>query len=73
MLKVLDKLQIRDSYCVSVELKNGLKLRDEKGHIFVIESIGMPHYTNPDDYKTHAELVVRGDVENMGSVLSETE
>lgn len=54
-------------------LQNGLKLTDEKGHIFVIETIGMPHYTNPESYKIHAELVLDGDVENMGTTLLATE
>ena len=78
MLKVLSKLCVNNLKCVSVEgdisfLKNGLKLKDEKGNIFVIESIGMPHYTNPADYNTHAEIVISGDVKNMGSTLFKTE
>lgn len=75
MFKVLGKLRIRNLYGVSVEgnidlLKNGLKLIDEKGHIFNIESIGMPHYYNPEDCRTHAELLLSGDVENIGPILS---
>ena len=38
MFKVLDKLQVGDIYCISIEgdiqlLKNGLKLIDEKKHL----------------------------------------
>ena len=57
--------------CVSVEgdiqqLKNGLKLIDEKGNMFDIETVAMSDYHNIEDYKKHAELVLIGDIENMG-------
>lgn len=71
MFKVLDKLRIGNKYIVSVEgdillLKNGLKLIDEKGNIFEIYTIGMPHYENIKYNKNHAELVLKGDIEKMG-------
>lgn len=62
-------------HCISVEgnvdlLKNGLKLTDEKGNEFIIKSIGMPHYHNPEDCKMHAELILNGDIVNIGVTLS---
>lgn len=75
MFKVLGKLHVGKLYCVSVEgdtslLIGGMKLVDENGYLFVIESIGMPHYYETEHGRTHAELVLGGDVENIGSTLS---
>lgn len=74
MLKVLDKIYVGNLHCISVEgnidlLKNGLKLTDEKGNEFIIKSIGMPHYHNPEDCKMHAELILNGDIGNIGVTL----
>lgn len=74
MLKVLDKLQVGDIFCISVEgdiqsLKKGMKLNDERGNIFELETIAMSHYRNIDDYKRFAEIVLRGDIENIGKTL----
>lgn len=74
MLKVLDKLHVGNRYCVSGEgdiqqLKNGLKLIDEKGNMFEIETVAMSDYQNIEDYKKHANLVLFGDIEKMGKNL----
>lgn len=78
MFKVLDKIRVGNIYGVSIVgdtnlLKKGVKLVDEKGNIYFIESIAMTHYKNIEDYRTHAELVLNGDVEKIGSTLSITE
>ena len=49
MYKILQKFQVGNKYCVSLQgdamlLKNGLSLKDEMGNIFIIESIGMVNY-----------------------------
>ena len=49
MFIIRQKFNIADKYCISVEgdsqlLKNGMRLKDENGNIFVIESIGMVNY-----------------------------
>lgn len=74
MYVVRQLFKIADRYCVSVEgdsqqLKNGIKLKDEKGNIFIIESIGMINYKNINDYKRYAELLLTGDVTNIGERL----
>lgn len=74
MFKVLDKLCLGDTYCVSLKgdvqlLKNGLKLIDEKNNIFKIETVAMSHYQNVEDYKKYAEVMLCGDVENVGEKL----
>ncbi len=51
VFKVLDKLCLPDFYCVSVEgdtqlLRKGLKLIDEKGNIFAVETVAMTEYRN---------------------------
>lgn len=74
MFKVLDKLFIGNICCVSVEgdtllLKNGLKLVDEKGNLFEIDTVGMAHYQNSIKNKKYAELVLKGDVRNIGETL----
>lgn len=74
MFKVLDKLHVGNMYCVSVEgdiqqLKNGLKLIDEKGNMFESETVAMSDYQNMEDYKKHANLVLFGDIEKMGKNL----
>lgn len=74
MFKVLDKLQVGMVYCVSVKgntqfLKNGLKLIDEKGNTFEIITVAISHYQNMEDYKKYAEIILNGDIENMGDVL----
>ena len=78
MLNVLDKIHVGNLHCFSVEgnidlLKNGLKLTDEKGNEFIIKSIGIPQYHNPEDCKTRVELVLNGDIENIGVTLSVAE
>ena len=57
VFKVLDKLCLPDFYCVSVEgdtqlLRKGLKLIDEKGNIFAVETVAMTEYRNIENYKT---------------------
>ena len=74
MFKVLDKLRVSDMYSILVEgdtslLANGLKLIDEKGNVFEIKTVGMTKYHNVDDYKKYANIVLCGDVENIGETL----
>lgn len=74
MLKVLDKFYLGNRYCVSVEgdirlLKNGIKLVDEKRNTFEIETVAMSNYQSIEDYRKYAELVLVGDIENMGENL----
>lgn len=74
MFKVLNKLRVRDIYCVSVEgdtrlLKNGLELTDEKGNKYVIRTVAMVHYCNIEDSRNHADLALDGDVKNIGETL----
>lgn len=74
MFKVLDKLRLGNMYCVSVEgdiqfLKNGIKLIDEKRNIYEIETVAISDYQNIEDYDKHAELVLCGDIENIGETL----
>lgn len=74
MFKVLDKLPVGNIFCVSVEgdvgsLKNGLKLTDEKGNKFEVQTIGMTHYRNVEDRFRYADIVLSGDVENIGETL----
>lgn len=74
MFKVLDKLKMGKKYCISVEgeiqfLKNGIKLVDEKGNTFEIETVAMSDYQNIEDLKKRAELVLVGDIERMGDNL----
>ena len=78
VFKVLDKIRIGSVYGVSVEgdaslLRKGLKLTDEKGNIFELESVGMVHYSSIEDFRNHfynhAEILLRGDVENIGKTL----
>lgn len=75
MYIIRQKFKISDKYCISVEgeshlLKNGIKLRDEKSNIFIIESIGMVNYNNINDYKRYAELFLLGDIKNIGEILT---
>ena len=37
--------------------------------MYEVETVGMPHYQNIEEYKKHAEIVLDGDVENMGDTL----
>lgn len=74
MFKVRDRFRLGGTYCVSVEgdvwcLRSGAQLMDEKGNIFVIETIGMTHYRNIEDIHRYAEIVLCGDVENLGEDL----
>lgn len=74
MFKVLDKLCLPDIKCVLIEgntehLSKGLKLIDEKGNTFEIETVGMTKYQNVDDYKKYADVVLCGDIENIGTTL----
>lgn len=74
MFKVLDKLSLPNIHCVSVEgdttlLGKGKKLLDEKGNIFEIESVGMTEYQNIENYTRYAEVVLCGDIEDIGTIL----
>ena len=78
MYKILQKFQIANRYCISVKgdarlLKNGIKLKDEKENIFIVESIGMVNYKNVNDYKRYAELFLIGDLKNIGERLAVVE
>lgn len=46
-----------------------LELIDENGNVFKIETVGMVHYRNIEDYKKIAELVLSGNVEEIGEIL----
>lgn len=75
MFKVLDIAYIGENSCVSVTgnlllLKNGLELVDEKGHRFVVKSIGLAHYKNVEDMSKRAELILKGETKDMGRVLN---
>lgn len=72
--KVIDKLCVGNIYCVSIEgdiklLQNGLNLTDEKGNVFQITSVAMSKYQNVKEYERFAELVLNGNVENIGETL----
>lgn len=74
VFRVIEKLQIGNVYCVTVMgdislLKNGLKLIDEKQNRFAIETVAMSRYHNLEDYKKYAEIVLCGDIENIGETL----
>ncbi len=74
VFRVIEKLQIGNVYCVTVMgdisiLKNGLKLIDEKQHCFKIETVAMSRYHKLEDYKKYAEIVLCGDIENIGEKL----
>lgn len=74
MFNIVKKICLGKVCCVSVEgdvrlLRNGLELTDEKGNIFDIETVGMPHYRNNTDFCKCAELVLQGDMENIGGSL----
>lgn len=75
MYKVSQKFAIGKKYSVSVEgdvtlLKTGLKLKDENGNIFIIESIGMVNYRDSiHNYKKHAEIILKGDIKKLGKNL----
>lgn len=51
-------------------LRKGLKLMDEKGNIFEIETVGMTKYQNVEDHKKYADVILYGDIDNIGSMLS---
>ncbi len=77
MYKVSQKFAIGKKYSASVEgdvtlLKTGLKLKDENGNIFIIESIGMVNYRDREsihNYKKHAEIILKGDIKKLGKNL----
>ncbi len=74
MYEVIQKFQIANKYCIFVKgnpefLKKEMQLEDEKGNIFIIESIGMVHYKNIGDYQKYAELLLIGNIENIGKNL----
>lgn len=74
VFRVMEKLQIGNIYCVTVMgdivfLKNGLKLIDEKQNHYIIETVAMSGYHNLEDYKKYAEIVLCGDIENIGEAL----
>ena len=73
-LKVLDKISVNGLEVVSIEgdtsfIQNGLKLKDEKGNAYEIQTVAMVDYKNPEDIRHYAELVLNGDVKNIGQDL----
>lgn len=78
MYKVIDKLNLPNNrHCISIEgdiglLDIGREFFDEKGNIFIIELIGMTHYTNFEDSKKYADVVLCGDIEKLhtGTILT---
>ncbi len=74
MFKVSDVFKIGDKLSVTFEgncqeLKNGTKLKDDKGNIFDVLSIGMTRYSEPADIsKSTTALITPCNIEK-GSVL----
>ena len=74
MYKVLQVFEFENRCCISVEgniklLKNGIRLKDENGNLFIIESVAMVNYKNIEDYKRYADLFLKGNVANIGKQL----
>ena len=74
MYNIIHKFKVANKLCIDVEgdtqyLKNGIILKDEKGNIFVVQSIGMVDYQNIENYKKYAVLLVTGKVEDIGKTL----
>ncbi|NDO19941.1 hypothetical protein FMM68_09765 [Lachnospiraceae bacterium MD329] len=64
-LKVLSKLIFDGKTSLAVEgdctaLKNGDTIVDENGKAFIIVSVGMTHYENPEHWKTMANILIDG-------------
>ena len=74
MFKVLNKLCLPDLNCIAIEgdtqlLRIGLRLIDEKGNIFEIETVAMTEFRNIEDHRRYANVVLRGNIENLGTTL----
>lgn len=74
MFRVLDIFHTPNCTCVSIEgdmrlLKNGVLLTDEKGNVFQVESVAMSKYHNIEDMHRRSEVVLRGNIEEIGTSL----
>lgn len=50
-------------------LRIGLRLLDEKGNIFEIENVAMTEFRMIEDHRRYANVVLRGNIENLGTTL----
>lgn len=65
LLKVLSKLSFDGKTALTVEgncneLKNGDTVKDEKGNIFTVVSVGMTHYETPELWSRITQLLISG-------------
>ena len=42
---------------------------DEKGNKFEVQTVGMTHFRKVEDCRRYANIVLSGDVENIGKAL----
>ncbi len=66
MLKVLSKLSLGKETLLTVEdsgrgIKIGDTVKDEKGNIFTVKSVGMPHFETPEHWGRMICLLISGD------------
>lgn len=75
MLKVVDMLKIGNMLSVTVEgncaeIKNGSKLVDDNGKVYLVNSVGMASFENPHDISKLTTLLVTPDTLSKGTNLS---
>ena len=71
---VQSRIKIGNRLGVTVEgdtsyIKNGDTLVDENGLIFKIVSIGMGNYPDPSKMRNKADLLIDGNVSELGDLL----
>lgn len=69
--KILDYCKVGTKFSIMIEgngegLKNNDIMTDEKGNNIVIESIGMTHFSDPDNRDKFTSLLVSCNSDNLG-------
>mgnify|MGYP004513104691 CR=1 FL=1 len=63
MFEVMDVLKIGNKLSVTLQgkcedIKNGSKLKDGKGNIYNVVSVGMTRYNNPTDIEKSTSILI---------------
>lgn len=74
MVKVLDVFYVGEKLSITVEgncseIRNGSKLTDSKGNMYIVDSVGMTRYEDPKDISKVTTLLVTPVLVEKGSEL----
>ena len=74
MFKIIDVFHVGEKLSITVEgncseIKNGSRLTDKKGNVYIVDAVGMTRYDDPKDISKVTTLLVTPVFIEKGSEL----